>query len=148
MARKRVAHTIKKGGVADHDKQAGRCFVISPIGEEKSETRKHANKVLRTIVKPGLKEVGYTASRIDQISDTCSITEGIVEMLRDSRICVAILTNLNLNVMYEVGVRHAWDLPLITLAEEGTQLPFDIRDYSTIFYSMESDQKIKRAVSD
>src|SRR5207247_2503364 len=70
----------------------------------------------------------------------------IVERLRNSHLCIAILTGLNPNVMYEVGVRHAWDLPLIPLAEKGTPLPFDLQDYSTIFYSLHSKAAIKDAV--
>jgi hypothetical protein len=123
-----------------------RCFVISPIGDDGTEIRRHANQVLRKIIRPALFEAGYQAHRIDQNKDTGSITARIIEHLHENLMCVAVLTGLNPNVMYEVGVRNAWDLPLVPLAVTGTGLPFDLKDYSTIFYSLDNEKVITRAV--
>ncbi len=124
------------------------CFVVSPIGKNGSEIRRHANCVLRRIVRPAFKGFGYIPKRIDQSGESGSITQGIIRRIHGSRLCIAILTKLNPNVMYEVGVRHAWDLAIIPLAEEGTELPFDLQDYHTIFYSLESEKSVKRAIRD
>lgn len=40
--------------------------------------------------------------------------------------------------MFEVGVRQAWDLPLLNLAESTTSLPFDVQSRDTVFYSLKS----------
>lgn len=126
----------------------GRCFVISPIGEHGTDVRKHADRVLKDIIRPALSAVAYHPERIDQSSATGSITAEIVECIHASHMCVAVLTGLNPNVMYELGVRHAWDLPVVVLAEKGTPLPFDIKDFNTLFYTIRSQAAVRAAVEE
>ena len=39
------------------------CFVISPIGEERSETRSRSDQVLKHVIVPAAEELGLTAVR-------------------------------------------------------------------------------------
>ena len=42
-----------------------RCFVISPIGAERSEVREHADDVFEFIIKPAMDQLGINAYRSD-----------------------------------------------------------------------------------
>ncbi|MEX1232005.1 MAG: hypothetical protein WEB58_17305 [Planctomycetaceae bacterium] len=114
-----------------------KCFIISPLGKNGSKTRNHADKVLDKIISPVLHQFEFEPIRIDRDlkNPGGSIPAAIVNELRDSELCVAILTGLNPNVMFEVGVRQAWDLPIIHLADRSTELPFDVRSRDTVSYS-------------
>lgn len=128
------------------------CFIVSPIGRPSSTARKHADRVLTEIIEPALSSTGIVPKRAD--NHVCepggSIPKSIVRALHESPLCIAILTNLNPNVMFEVGVRHAWDLPMLHLAEGAwrDKLPFDIATRDTIFYSLRSAAAIAKAVDE
>ena len=50
--------------------QRRRCFVISPIGEEGSNVRAHADDVLEFIIKPALAKCDLVAVRSDQMAES------------------------------------------------------------------------------
>ena len=109
------------------------CFVIAPIGSDDSKERRRIDGLLG-MIRSVLQDKGINALAAHEIDKPGSITEQIVEYLIDSKIVVADLSDLNPNVMYELAVRHFANKPVITIAEKGTRLPFDIQDQRTIFY--------------
>lgn len=52
-----------------------KCFVISPIGEEGSDVRQHADDVFRYIIEPAMKECEIEAIRSDQLYKPGLISE-------------------------------------------------------------------------
>ena len=114
--------------------EANIAFVVSQIGAKGSPERKLADDWLSSIVEPVCRKAGILPVRADKISAPGRIDAQISKHLLDAVVVIADLTGLNPNVMYEVGVRHALELPVVHMAAEGQGLPFDFHTIRTLFY--------------
>lgn len=112
------------------------CFVISPIGDEDSIERRHADLLLGSLIEPSLVELGLRAVRADQISKPGLITGQIIDHIVRSKLVIADLSFGNPNVFYELALRHATRLPVVQLIRRGDKLPFDVGQYRTVELDM------------
>ena len=114
----------------DTSKETGKsCFIISPIGIEGSETRRRIDGHLELVYRPVMKELGYDKVLAShEESKLGSITQQVIGHLFNDDMVIADLSTVNANVMYELSVRHAVHKPVVTVAVEGTEIPFDIKD--------------------
>ena len=113
--------------------QEKQCFVISPIGEPDSETRKRSDQVLKHVVRPAANSCGYKAVRADEIDKPGIITSQVIQHVVNADLVVADLTERNPNVFYELAIRHALRKPLVQIIRKGEAIPFDVAATRTIY---------------
>ncbi|ABI64863.1 hypothetical protein Mmar10_0570 [Maricaulis maris MCS10] len=109
------------------------CFVISPIGDDGTETRKRSDQVLKHIIEPAAKDCGYEAIRADKIDKPGLITSQVIGHILNDDLVIADLTERNPNVFYELALRHAINKPLVQIIQKGDQIPFDVANLRTIY---------------
>jgi hypothetical protein len=131
---------VKKGGLDAPKAPAsgGRvpwskiCFYISPIGDEGTEIRKHADLFLGSLVEPALKDFGLEVVRADRIGEPGMITSQVIEHIMRARLVIVDMSYHNPNVFYEMALRHACKLPIVQITRKQDKLPFDINQMRTV----------------
>ena len=81
-----------------------------------------------------LQETQYVCERLDQAGDVMQIDVTVEDRLRKAKMVIADLTEKNPNVYYEVGFARGLGRADIQIAEEGAELPADVRNFNTTFY--------------
>jgi hypothetical protein len=113
------------------------CFVVMPIRKAGSPEHAHFRAIYNNI-KPAVEKFGYTVLRADEVQKSGAITKDIVTRLGESDLVIADLTDLNPNVFYELGIRHALRGrgTLMLLDENRTpDIPFDLSAYRVIKFT-------------
>lgn len=111
-----------------------RCFVIMPFSQTSEEhTQDYWEKHFESFLKPLIKESGeIEVFRSEALRG--DIIKQIIRDLHNCTIVVADLTDKNANVFWELGVRQSCRHGTITIAQEGTEIPFDISTKGTLYY--------------
>lgn len=105
-----------------------KAFVIMPFAGEFSA-------VYDQFVKLTLTQRGFDVFRADDLQHQRSILQDIVEAITLSDLIIADLTGGNENVFYELGLAHAMGKPVVLLAQDVDDVPFDLRGYRLVTYS-------------
>ncbi len=121
------------------------CFVISPIGEGGSETRKRADQVLKHLIRPAVESLGYKATRADEIDKPGMITSQVIQSVVNDDLVIADLSCSNPNVFYELAIRHVIRKPLIQIIQKGEIIPFDVGGMRTIFFDLQDLDSVAEA---
>ena len=127
-----------------------KCFIITPIGKENSDVFRRAKGVIESVIKPILEGYGFKDIKPSyEINTSGMITTQIINRIIEDDLVIANLTDNNPNVMYELCLRHIVAKPIIHICENGSSLPFDIKDNRTIFYKndMLGVEELKATIS-
>ena len=124
------------------------CFVICPIGEPGSVTRKRADQLLGHIIGPAVEPLGYHVKRADFIADPGVIPDQITSHVKNCALVVADLTDHNSNVFYELGIRHSTQKPVVQMIATGQKIPFDVSVIRTVFFDISDPDSVEKARTD
>lgn len=120
------------------------CFVICPIGDSGTKTRKRSDALFNCIITPVLNKLNYKPLRGDKILSLGMIVNQTVRDIVRSSLVIADLTGGNPNVFYELAIRHILRKPLIQMAIQGRKkIPFDIAGSRVIYYTLDSVEDAK-----
>lgn len=115
----------------------GICFVVMPFGRTTDE-KSHFRGWYKQVIKSTIIDCGYEPFLSADHEAPNAIDDEIRKHLAFDAMVVADLGGMtpkdspNPNVMYELGIRHAFGLPVVIMAWEEQELPFDINKQRTI----------------
>mgnify|MGYP006292072285 CR=1 FL=1 len=121
---------------ADETGKQKRCFVVGPIGETGSNIRAQSDWLLNGVIRPVAEKKGLSVQRSDEVPAPGDIGSQVINLVHDSDIVIADLTNHNPNAFYELAIRHMARKPVVHMIHESERIPFDVGTYRTIRYSL------------
>ncbi|WP_288713040.1 hypothetical protein [uncultured Bilophila sp.] len=130
------------------------CFVIMPISDHPDYDAGHFTRVYNHIFKPAIELAGYIPIRSDDETKSNNIVADIIKKIVVSDMALCDISTRNANVLYELGIRHAFDKPVVLVKDEKTNSIFDISGirYTDYNSSLRIDrvspdiQKIKKSI--
>lgn len=117
------------------DLREKKCFIIMPISDISSYEPGHFKRVYEYIIKPAVIHAGFVPIRADENQKTNFIVLDILKQIIDSEICICDLSSSNPNVLYELGIRQAFNLPVTIIKDSKTPIIFDIQGLRDIEYN-------------
>lgn len=100
------------------------CGIVMPISAIDDCTMEHWQEVLR-ILKEVIGELKYTPNLVSDAEDSGIIQKRIIQNLYENEIVVCDVSGKNPNVMFELGIRLAFDKPTIIIKDDCTDYSFD-----------------------
>jgi len=120
------------------------CFVIMPFSKTtKKHTEEYWSDQFNTFLKPLIEENPYLEARRSEALRG-DILQQIITSLVFARVVVADLTDQNCNVYWELGIRQSFKHCTVTIAQFGTNLPFDLSGKGTLWYYPNNHLKMQQ----
>lgn len=113
------------------------CFVIMPISNPDGYEPGHFQRVYEDLFIPACDAAGYRAVRADEVRQTNLIHLDVLQKIIESPMALCDLSSRNPNVLFELGLRQAFDKPVVLVQEVGTPPIFDINPLRYASYRRE-----------
>jgi hypothetical protein len=109
------------------------CGIIMPISAMGIYDAAHWDRV-RTLIDEAVVDAGYRPRLVSESEDIGVIHASIVQNLYDDPIVICDVSGKNANVMFELGLRLAFDKPTIVVKDDKTDYSFDTSPIKHIGY--------------
>lgn len=100
------------------------CGIVMPISEREGCSAHHWNEVLE-ILNDAAQMAGYDGNLVSNAEHIGVIQQTIVENLYDNPVVICDVSTENPNVMFELGLRLAFDKPTVVVVDDKTKIQFD-----------------------
>ncbi len=111
----------------------GTCGIVMPISAIDGCLESHWEEV-KAILTDAIQSAGYEANLVSNADDVGVIQKRIVQNLYDNDIVVCDVSCKNANVMFELGLRLAFDKPTIIVNDDKTGYSFDTAPIEHLTY--------------
>ncbi len=110
-----------------------KCGIIMPISAIQECTKQHWEDV-KCIIEEAILDAGYAPNLVSDASDSGIIQSRIVQNIYDNEMVVCDVSCKNPNVMFELGLRLAFDKPAIIIIDDQTSYSFDTAPIEHLSY--------------
>lgn len=114
-------------------KEERRCGIIMPISKIGDCTQQHWQEV-KGIIEDAIKAAEFTPLLVSDADDSGIIQHRIVQNIYDNEMIVCDVSCKNPNVMFELGMRLAFDKPTIIIMDNDTPYSFDTAPIEHLTY--------------
>jgi hypothetical protein len=90
--------------------------------------------IRRSVAKLDAPTGGFRLYRADEIAEPGQITDQIKEAIARASVVIADITNVNPNVMWELGFADGKNRPIVILNQDPGSSPFDMADRRQVAY--------------
>lgn len=111
-------------------------FVQIPFSDEFED-------VYKLGIKQTVTEMGMRCEKVDEVELPIDILQQIYECIEKADIVIAEMTTKNPNVFYETGYAHALGKPTILLAQDASDIPFDLKHFKHLIYRRSQISELK-----
>ncbi len=109
------------------------CGIVMPISAIDGCNESHWNDVME-IINDCIEEAGFEPNLVSNADDVGVIQKRIIQNLYDNPIVVCDVSGKNPNVMFELGIRLAFDKPTIIIKDDKTTYSFDTSPIEHVDY--------------
>jgi len=119
------------------------CFILMPFGS-------WFDRYFKEIYVPATKEAGFEPLRADGLFSAGAVMEQVWAQIRKAKVLLADLTGKNPNVFYELGLAHAARKPVVFVAGDIEDVPFDVRHLRVVVFDVREpgwSDKLRRDIT-